>query len=278
MLSLANITLSAALLTWPTQTGVARLRAINLLPPSRWPRPKITRPGPVAGIAALGVAALLFSGLGLAIAVVVAAATFIRRWRARNELRGRLAATEGVAQALSGMVAELKAGANTAAAATAVAEDAEPESAAVLVAVASAVRLGGDVDRAVQHCAAGAPHLAGLLRPFAAALTLARRHGLPTAEVLDAVRKDVDGRVRFSKQVQARMAGPRASGAVLAALPVVGIVLGQLMGAAPLRVLLTTGVGQGLLAVGTVLVCAGVLWIAKLTSHAVLPSSTKEAT
>ena len=269
MLSLANITLAAALLAWPAQTGVSRLRAIRLLPPSRWPRPKITRPGPVVGIAALGIAALSFSGLGLAVAVVVAAATFVRRWRGRNELRGRLAATEGMAQALSGMVAELNAGANAAAAATAVAGDAEPESAAVLVAVAGAVRLGGDVDRAVRHCAAGTPHLAGLLRPFAAALTLARRHGLPTAEVLDAVRKDVDSRVRFSKQVQARMAGPRASGTVLAALPIVGIVLGQLMGAAPLRVLLATGMGQGLLAVGTVLVCAGVLWIAKLTSYAV---------
>ncbi len=271
MLSLAIIAISAAILIWPTQSGVTRLRVITLLPPSRWPRPKITRPGPVVGIAVLGIAALLVSGLGVAIAVVVAGLTVLRRWRARNELRGRLAATEGMAQALSGMVAELNAGANAAAAAAAVAEDAEPESAAVLVAVAGAVRLGGDVDRAVRYCVAGAPHLAGLLRPLAAALTLARRHGLPTAEVLDAVRKDVDGRVRFSRQVQARMAGPRASGTVLAALPIVGIVLGQLMGAAPLHVLLTSGIGQTLLAVGTALVCAGVLWIATLTSQAALP-------
>jgi tight adherence protein B len=64
------------------------------------------------------------------------------------------------------------------------------------------------------------------------------------------------------------MAGPRASGAVLAALPVVGIGLGQLMGAAPLDVLLNTGIGQGLLAIGTVLACVGVLWIAKLTAQA----------
>jgi tight adherence protein B len=268
MLSLATLALAAALACWPTPTGVTRLRAMGLLPPSRLPRLKIARPGPVVGIAVAGVAALLVCGPGVAIAVVVAGATALRRWRTRNELRERLAATEGMAQAISGLVAELNAGANAAAAASAVAEDAEPESAAVLVAVAGAVRLGGDVDRAVQHCSASAPHLAGVLRPLAAALTLARRHGLPTAQVLDAVRKDVDGRLRFSKQVQARMAGPRASGMVLAALPVVGIGLGQLMGAAPLRVLLTTGVGQGLLAVGTVLACAGVLWIAKLTSQA----------
>ena len=268
MLSLATLAVAAAIDCWPVQSGVTRLRAMGLLPPSRLPRLKIARPGPVAGIAVLGVAALLIFGLGVAIAVVAAGATALRRWRTRNELRERLAATEGMAQALSGLVAELNAGANAADAASAVAEDADPESAAVLVAVAGAVRLGGDVDRAVRQCSASAPHLTGLLRPLAAALTLARRHGLPTAEVLDAVRKDVDGRLRFSKQVQARMAGPRASGAVLAALPAVGIGLGQLMGAAPLRVLLTTGLGQGLLAIGTVLACAGVLWIAKLTAQA----------
>ncbi|HEX4226401.1 MAG TPA: type II secretion system F family protein [Pseudonocardiaceae bacterium] len=268
MLTLATLALAAAVLIWPAQTGLRRLRAMALLPPSRRPRLKISRPGPVLGIAVLGTTALVIFGPGVAIAVVVAGATMLRRWRARNELRGRITATEGMAQALSGLVAELNAGANTAAAASAVAEDADPESAAVLVAVAGAVRLGGDVDRAVRQCSTAAPHLAGLLRPLAAALTLARRHGLPTAEVLDAVRKDVDGRLRFTKQVQARMAGPRASGTVLAALPLVGIGLGQLMGAAPLRVLLTTGIGQGLLAVGTVLACAGVLWIAKLTAYA----------
>ena len=268
MVSLAFVALAAAVVCWPARTGVARLRAMALLPPSRLPRLAIARPGPVAGIAVLGIAALLICGLGVAVAVVAAGATTLRRWRNRDELRGRLAATEGMAQALAGLVAELNAGANAAAAASAVAQDADPESAAVLVAVAGAVRLGGDVDRAVRQCSASAPHLAGLLAPLAAALTLARRHGLPTAEVLDAVRKDVDGRLRFSKQVQARMAGPRASGTVLAVLPAVGIGLGQLMGAAPLRVLLTTGIGEGLLAVGTVLACAGVLWIAKLTAQA----------
>jgi tight adherence protein B len=268
MVSLAILALAAAILCWPMRCGVARLRGMGLLPPSRLPRWRITRPGPVVGIAVLGIGALVVCGLGVAVAVVAAGATGLRCWRTRDELRGRLAATEGMAQALSGLVAELNAGANTAAAATAVAEDADPESAAVLVAVASAVRLGGDVDRAVRQCSASAPHLTGLLRPLAAALTLARRHGLPTAGVLDAVRKDVDGRLRFSRQIQARMAGPRASGTVLAALPVVGIGLGQLMGATPLHVLLATGIGQGLLAVGTVLACAGVLWIAKLTTQA----------
>jgi tight adherence protein B len=67
------------------------------------------------------------------------------------------------------------------------------------------------------------------------------------------------------------MAGPRASAAVLAGLPAVGLLLGEAMGVQPLRVLSTTGTGQTLLVVGTGLLCAGVLWSARLTDRAVLP-------
>ena len=269
--TVAVVALAVTLLCWPNQPGRARLRAMTLLPALRLPLPKISRPGPLAGVVIIGIIALLLGGVGVSIAVVVAAATFLRRWRTRNDLRRTLTATEGMAQALRGLVTELRAGAHTAAAAAAVAEDADPESAAVLTAVAGAVRLGGEVDDAVRQSARAAPHLAGLLPPLAAALSLARRHGLPMAEVLDSVRRDVDGRLRFSKQVQARMAGPRASGMVLAVLPVIGVLLGELMGAQPAHVLLETGPGQVLLAIGTVLVCAGLLWIAKLTSQAVSP-------
>jgi tight adherence protein B len=83
------------------------------------------------------------------------------------------------------------------------------------------------------------------------------------------VRRDVAGRVRFDTQVRARMAGPKASGAVLTALPGLGVLLGELMGANPIRVLLATGPGQVLLAIGTLLACAGVCWTAKLTTPAV---------
>ncbi|HEX3781458.1 MAG TPA: type II secretion system F family protein [Pseudonocardiaceae bacterium] len=269
--SLALTALAIALCGWPDRCGLARLRAMALLPAPRRPRPKISRPGPLVGVISIGIVTLATAGIGVAIAAVVATATFLRRWRTRGDQRHRLAATEGMAQALRGLVAELRAGAHPAAAATAVAEDADPESAAVLIAVAGAARLGGEVDRAVAQTASAAPHLAGLLPPLASALALARRHGLPMAEVLDSVRRDVEGRLRFGKQVQARMAGPRASGNVLAALPVVGVLLGQLMGAAPVHVLFATGPGQALLAVGTVLACAGLLWIGKLTGQVVSP-------
>jgi tight adherence protein B len=43
------------------------------------------------------------------------------------------------------------------------------------------------------------------------------------------------------------------------------------MGANPLRILAMTAAGQVLLVLGVALVCAGVLWSARLTQQAVLP-------
>ncbi|MGH3529759.1 MAG: type II secretion system F family protein, partial [Pseudonocardiaceae bacterium] len=69
--------------------------------------------------------------------------------------------------------------------------------------------------------------------------------------------------------VQAQLAGPRATAAVLAGLPLLGLALGQAVGAAPLRVLCQTVVGQVLLVIGTAATCVGVLWSARLVSGAV---------
>jgi tight adherence protein B len=41
------------------------------------------------------------------------------------------------------------------------------------------------------------------------------------------------------------------------------------MGASPIHVLLASGLGQALLAVGTALICAGLYWITRLTAKAV---------
>ncbi|MFD1050398.1 type II secretion system F family protein, partial [Kibdelosporangium lantanae] len=122
-------------------------------------------------------------------------------------------------------------------------------------------RLGGDVSRTVTD-----PLLADTVHAWA----LADRHGLPLADVLTAVVRDLEQRARFARQVQARMAGPRASATVLAYMPLTGVGLGEMMGAHPLRVLSGTTLGQVLLVVGVGLVCAGVLWSAKLTRQVVL--------
>jgi tight adherence protein B len=65
------------------------------------------------------------------------------------------------------------------------------------------------------------------------------------------------------------MAGPEASAAVLACLPVFGVLLGELSGAHPLHVLTSTGPGQVLLVLGAFFISAGLLWSARLTTQAV---------
>jgi tight adherence protein B len=104
---------------------------------------------------------------------------------------------------------------------------------------------------------------------MATAWQLAQRHGLPLADVLDAVRRDLEQRARFTRQVIARMTGPKSSTLVLSLLPLLGIALGETMGASPLRVLSGTGLGQTLLVMGVILLCAGVAWSGRITNRVV---------
>jgi tight adherence protein B len=212
---------------------------------------------------------------GLAGVLAAAMVTGIATWCARTSRDRRAAATAAtvLSDALGVLVAELHAGAHPADAVQAAADShtglpqAASDVARVLATVAATARLGGDVPAALRN--AGPAQLRCWWGRLAGAWSLAEQHGIALADVLDAVRWDTEHRVRFAAEVQARLAGPRATAMVLAALPLLGVVLGQAMGAAPLRVLCDTAAGHLLLVVGTALACAGVWWSARLISRAV---------
>ncbi|MBV8933819.1 MAG: type II secretion system F family protein [Kutzneria sp.] len=210
-------------------------------------------------------------GPGGAVANAVLCVTCLRRWSSRRLVRRRKRITEGMVGALGALMAELRIGAHPAAAAERAAADAEPSAARAMTAVASAARLGGDVNRVLLVGAKQEPFLRDILRQVGHAWRLAAGHGVPLAELLDAVRRDLEQRHRFTMQVNARMAGPRASAAVLAVLPELGVLLGEAIDARPMHVLANTVIGQTLLVIGAALICGGVLWSAKLTEHAVSP-------
>jgi tight adherence protein B len=63
------------------------------------------------------------------------------------------------------------------------------------------------------------------------------------------------------------MTGARTTAAVLAGLPLLGIGLGELIGAEPVRFLLSRGVGGWLLVIGASLACAGLLWSDRITAR-----------
>ncbi|MGI9062567.1 MAG: type II secretion system F family protein [Pseudonocardiaceae bacterium] len=260
MLSL--MLLAAAVLAWPAAAARSRMRRPAA---AAWWVPSFGAGVPV--VACAGALGAVLAGVGGALAGVAASATAWRRWRARGKRRDRTAAATGLVDALGLLVAELRAGTHPAAAADAAGRDAHPGAAAALGTAAAAARLGGDVPAVLRGVAA--PALQPWLGRIADAWTLADRHGVPLADLLEAVRVDVEHRARFAAEVDARLAGPRATAAVLAGLPVLGLLLGQAIGADPLRVLAGTGAGQVLLVVGTGLACTGVSWSARIVGGAV---------
>ncbi|OZM73402.1 secretion system protein [Amycolatopsis antarctica] len=263
-MTIAFSLVALALLAWPGDLASRRLA--RLTAPGR---PASARPRGLALAASVAGASAAGWWLGPAGAGAFAflALAAWRQLRARAGARATAATAEATAEALRTLVAELRAGAHPAAAAEAAAVDAEPGTARLFTVLARAARLGGEVDPgSLPGDAARGPVVEELLRAWG----LAQRHGLPLSELLDSVRRDVEQSARFTGQTQARMAGPRASAGVLALLPVVGVALGEAMGAHPLGVLADTAAGQVLLLAGSALICAGIAWSVRLTTVAVL--------
>lgn len=271
MLSLPIATLAVAVACWPTETGRGRLgrlyrrgAAPDRAPISprgfdqRWFVPLI--------VLCAGLGALL-AGAGGALAGALVSGTATARWRAGQDRRAAAAAATGLSDAVGMLVAELRAGAQPGDAISTAALEGHADAGRALSTAAAAARLGGDVPVALRRSATAC--LGPSLDRLAHAWSLAERYGIPLADLLDAVRADTEYRVRFAAEMQARLAGPRATAAVLAGLPLLGLALGQVMGAAPFQVLGGTTAGQVLLVVGTALACAGVFWSARLAAGAV---------
>ncbi|SBW28981.1 type II secretion system F family protein [Protofrankia symbiont of Coriaria ruscifolia] len=109
---------------------------------------------------------------------------------------------------------------------------------------------------------------ASTLRQLAAAWRVSQNAGIPLAPLANRLAAVVRAEREQDGEVSAALAGPRASGQLVASLPVAGIVLGVLLGASPLKVLLDTQAGTLCLVVGVALDLAGLAWINRLTEVA----------
>lgn len=123
---------------------------------------------------------------------------------------------------------------------------------------------GGDVVAALR--AASAEPGAAALADLAAAWHVAERAGAPLAQVLDRVATAVRDDAEVEREVQAEAAPARATGRLMAVLPVLGLSLGAGMGADPVHVLTSTIVGASCLAGGAALACAGIVWIDRIVA------------
>ena len=89
---------------------------------------------------------------------------------------------------------------------------------------------------------------------------LAEQRGLAMSVLMQAAHHDIVDRQRFADRNRAALAGARATAAILAGLPLLGVAMGQLIGAHPVRFLIGGGAGGILLMVGVGLVAAGLVW------------------
>lgn len=101
------------------------------------------------------------------------------------------------------------------------------------------------------------------------ACKLAHELGIPLAALLIVVAGTVDDSQRSIAQRQSALAGPAATGRVLLWLPIIGVLIGVLLGAQPLSWLVQEPLGLICLITGVGLLLAGKKWSNVLMAQAV---------
>lgn len=275
---LAVALLGAALLAWPDSAAATRLAALG-------PRTGGSRVRELLGRVPTTPAVLLAgAAAGLAVAGPLQAGALVVLLGAVLELRSAAAARRreaarilGWERALDRAVAAVAAGAEgpsvlaeaAGAAGPGGARAARPGDDAgrqgvveVLTRAHAVARLGGSAGESLRS--AQDPEARGL----GAALLLAERRGVPLAGVLEGTRADVAARRERAGRVEAALAGPRATAAILTALPFLGGLLGTGLGAGPWEVLTGGLLGGALALAGAVLLAAGLLWTERIVAGA----------
>lgn len=216
-----------------------------------------------------GVALALATGSVLPLVGGLAAALAGRRWRRNRakerERERRRAAVIGLCAAIAG---ELRAGRQPGPALRAVEVAEFPEA---WRAVTTAARFGGDVPGALREAAGlpGAEGLAGVAACWRAAVDGGAGLAVGLDRVAVALRAESDQHA----ELNAQLAGVRATAVMLALLPLFGLVMGSALGAEPLRILLETPAGLGCLALGVLLEWAGLVWTARIARRAAAPTA-----
>jgi len=101
-----------------------------------------------------------------------------------------------------------------------------------------------------------------------AAAQIAVRLGAPLALVLQTVDSALRTEAQAQSDREAALAGPQTTARVLLALPLLGLVLGWVLGAHPLGVMVSGGIGTVSFALGAALLAAGRWWITRLVAAA----------
>lgn len=248
MTAAAVLAVAVAIWLWLAPSpGLARLVVPAARPQAR-ARWLAWWPAATAGLAAAWMAGW---AVGVAAGCVVATTIWVlRRYRRRRTVARERAEVVRACQLVGGMLGlgQVPAEALRAAAARA----------PVLAPAAAVQSLGGDV-AAVLRQAGTEPGREGLAE-VASAWQVAEQTGASMAASLTAVAERLAADLTLRSTVEAELSAPRATGRLLAALPVAGLGLGYLLGGDPIDFLMASWFGQVCLAVGAALGCAGLIW------------------
>lgn len=231
----------------------------------------------LVGALAVGLAQLWSWPVAVAIVAVTGTAcrALFRGHRARAAVREEQAAVEG----LGVLVAELRAGRPADVALTTAGRHCgDPVVEAVLTRLGRSLRLGARLQdwsigeseatlargRRLRGQAGGPDWQERLIE----GVRLSQRTGCALADVVGAVESDLARRGRRRADLRAAAAGHRATVALLAGLPILGLAMGSGIGAEPVAVLTTTAIGHFLLLTGVGLELLGLAWSRILTGRA----------
>jgi tight adherence protein B len=185
----------------------------------------------------------------------------VRQWRVARRRQNLRERRRLVSEAIGLMSAELRAGILPQRALAGLAPEFD-----FLGPAAHAADLGGDVPAALR--AAADETGAELLADLAGAWLVAERAGAPLARVLDRLEETARGDLEIEREVESGLAPARATGRLMAVLPVFGLALGSGMGGDPVAILTGTLPGVLCLAAGCGLACVGVAWVERIAATA----------
>lgn len=265
MTLLAAVLAAAAVACLLGLPGPAQTRLATLGPAPAGPRPSF-RAGPRAGAVAAGLVGGVVGGPVLAVVCAAAAAGAVRLHRSRAQARARTDERRRAVEACGVLAAELRAGRPPSDALLAAAEVAAPPSRSALTAAAGAARLGGDVRAALRPPAGTA--VAPVLDALGACWTVCATSGSGLASAVERLEEGLRAEQAQRRAVDAELAGPRATAALLAGLPVAGLLLATGLGADPVHVLLRTPLGAACLVGGLLLDALGLWWTGRLVARA----------
>lgn len=255
----AALALAVAVLVAPVDS---RWRARALLSVARRRR---SRPAWAGAVAACAVVSLVSTPM-VAVSLGLLVGTLLVRRRLASRRCRRAEEGASLQGVLDVLVGELRVGAHPVVAIGAAAQEAHGRIASSLRAVAARAVLGADVAAGLRTEGRSSPS-PGHWGRLAVCWHLAQTHGLAIATLMQAAQRDIAERERFRGRVEAGLAGARATAAILAGLPLLGVLLGHAIGAEPLTFLLSAGAGGWLLVVGAVFVCCGLLWSDRITAR-----------